>query len=45
MSLMTDNRRTIQLSVADDGLLNWIEAFLIDRKSEGLEQGSLRFYL
>jgi len=45
MSLITDNRRTIQLSVADDGLLNWIEAFLIDRKSEGLAQGTLRFYL
>ncbi len=44
MSLITDNRRTIQVSVADDYLLNWLEAFLIDRKSAGLAEGTLRFY-
>jgi integrase/recombinase XerD len=44
MFLKTDNPRTIQVSKVDDYLLNWLEAFLIDRKSAGLADGSLRFY-
>jgi site-specific recombinase XerD len=32
------------LSKVDDYLVSWLEAFLIDRKSAGLADGSLRFY-
>ena len=44
MLLKTDNPRTIQVSRVDDYLVSWLEAFLIDRKSGGLAEGSLRFY-
>ena len=44
MFLRTDNPRTIQLSGVDDYLLNWLEAFLIDRKASGVADGTLRFY-
>ena len=44
MFLNTDNPRTIQLSIVDDYLLNWLEAFLIDRKAAGVADGTLRFY-
>ena len=45
MFLNTDNPWTIQVSTVDDFLLNWLEAFLIDRKSADLADRSLRFYL
>ncbi|HTX90678.1 MAG TPA: phage integrase SAM-like domain-containing protein, partial [Anaerolineales bacterium] len=44
MSLKTETQRTIKFSSVDDYLLTWLEAFLIDRKSAGLAEGSLRFY-
>jgi site-specific recombinase XerD len=44
MFLRSDTPRTIQVSKVDDYLLNWLEAFLIDRKAAGLAEGSLRFY-
>jgi hypothetical protein len=44
MSLTTETRRTIFLSRVDDYLLNWLEAFLIDRKAGGFADGSLNFY-
>ena len=43
MFLRTDNPRTIQLSNVDDYLLNWLEAFLIDRKSQGLQMEHYAF--
>ena len=45
MFLRTDNPRTIQLSSVDDYLLNWLEAFLIDRKASGIADSTLRFML
>jgi len=44
MSLITETQRTLQVSNVDDYLLNWLEAFLIDRKAAGLANGTLRFY-
>jgi site-specific recombinase XerD len=44
MFLRTDDPRTIQLSGVDDYFLNWLEAFLIDRKASGVADGTLRFY-
>jgi site-specific recombinase XerD len=41
---MTETQRTTKFSGVDDYLLTWLEAFLIDRKSAGLAEGSLRFY-
>jgi len=37
-------QRTITKSQVEDCLLNWVEAFLIDRKARGLARGTLRFY-
>ena len=39
-----ETQRTLQVSTVDDYLLNWLEAFLIDRKAAGVAQGTLRFY-
>src|SRR5450759_5982576 len=44
MFLRPDTTRTLQVSNVDDYLLNWLEAFLIDRKAAGVAQGTLRFY-
>jgi len=44
MFLRPDTTRTIQVSTVDDYLLNWLEAFLIDRKAAGVATGTLRFY-
>jgi len=44
MFLKVETPRTIQVSTVDDYLLNWLEAFLIDRKAAGLAEGSMRFY-
>jgi len=44
MSLITETQRTLSVSNVDDYLLNWLEAFLIDRKAEGVADGTLRFY-
>jgi integrase/recombinase XerD len=44
MSLIPETQRTLQVSNVDDYLLNWLEAFLIDRKAAGVATGTLRFY-
>ena len=44
MSLIVDTQRTLQVSTVDDFLLNWLEAFLIDRKAAGVADGTLDFY-
>jgi integrase/recombinase XerD len=44
MSLKIETQRTLQVSSVDDHLLNWLEAFLIDRKAAGIADGTLRFY-
>jgi integrase/recombinase XerD len=44
MSLKIETLRTLQVSNVDDYLLNWLEAFLIDRKAAGVAAGTLRFY-
>jgi site-specific recombinase XerD len=44
MSLITETQRTLSVSNVDDYLPNWLEAFLIDRKAEGVAEGTLRFY-
>ena len=44
MSLRTETQRTTTTSNVDDYLLTWLEAFLIDCKSEGVAAGTMRFY-
>jgi len=44
MFLKSERQRTLQVSSVDDYLLNWLEAFLIDRKASGVAEGTLRFY-
>jgi len=44
MSLITETQGTINISVADDYLMTWQEAFLIDRKAAGVATGTLQFY-
>jgi integrase/recombinase XerD len=44
MSFKIETQRTIQVSSVDDYLLTWLEAFLIDRKSSGVAEGTLSFY-
>jgi len=44
MSFKVETQRTLQVSNVDDYLLNWLEAFLIDRKAAGVAEGALRFY-
>jgi len=38
------NQWTILKSIQDDYVLSWIEAFLIDRKVQGMSAGTLYFY-
>ena len=44
MFFKSETQRTLQVSSVDDYLLNWLEAFLIDRKASGVTDGTLRFY-
>jgi integrase/recombinase XerD len=44
MLMQNETQGTITNSHVDDYLLNWVEAFLIDRKARGLADGTLRFY-
>ncbi|MFC2064152.1 tyrosine-type recombinase/integrase [Chloroflexota bacterium] len=44
MFLKLDTRRTIEKTFVDDYLFSWMEAFLIDRKANGVAPGTLRFY-
>ena len=44
MSLKLDTQGTSEVSLVEDHLLTWIEAFLIDRKANGVAAGTLRFY-
>jgi site-specific recombinase XerD len=44
MLRINDSQRTYQPSVVDDGLLTWMEAFLTDRKAQGVANGTLGFY-
>ncbi len=44
MSTLLDTPQTLCLSVIDDSLLTWMEAFLNDQKARGSASGTLRFY-
>ena len=44
MLTQNETQRTLSNSYVDEYLLNWVEAFLIDRKARGLASGTLRFY-
>jgi site-specific recombinase XerD len=44
MSFITETQGTTNISVADDYLITWLEAFLIDRKAAGVANGTLQFY-
>ena len=44
MDTTTKNQWTITKFEQDSHLLTWIEAFLVDRKSQGLAKGTLYFY-
>lgn len=40
----TKTQRTRVNSFVDDYLLAWVESFLIDRKAQGINNGTLSFY-
>ena len=40
----TDTQGTISKTLVDDYLSTWLEAFLIDRKAQGVSEGTLHFY-
>ena len=40
----TEVQGTITETLVDDYLLTWLEAFLIDRKAQGVSEGTLHFY-
>jgi len=40
----TDTQGTIVKTLVDDYLLTWLEAFMIDRKAQGVSEGTLHFY-
>jgi integrase/recombinase XerD len=44
MSLVAGAQEIEPIAIAEDGLLTWLEAFLHDRKAQGLASGTLRFY-
>jgi site-specific recombinase XerD len=44
MRTTNKNQRTITKFSQDAHLLTWLEAFLIDRKAQGLAQGTIGFY-
>ena len=37
-------QRTIKVYLQETNLIDWIEAFLIDRKAQNLSRGTLKFY-
>ena len=39
-----ESQGTIKNVLIDDSLSNWIDAFIIDRKSLGITSGTLHFY-
>jgi len=41
---VSESQRTQYATAVDDSLLPWIEAFLNDRKAQGIANGTLRFY-
>ncbi len=44
MSLNSHTRRTLSNRVVDDLLVSWTNAFLTDRKTQGVANGTMRFY-
>jgi integrase/recombinase XerD len=44
MCLATDTQQIGQIAIVEDSLLPWLDAFLHDRKAQGLAPGTLRFY-
>jgi len=44
MSEKIETQRTLQISIVDDYLLMWMEAFLIDRQTSGVAEGTPDFY-
>jgi len=44
MSTLIESQQTVSNMIVDDSLLIWMEAFLRDRKVQGMAAGTLRFY-
>jgi integrase/recombinase XerD len=44
MSTIMDAQQIQQTPVVDDSLFTWMDAFLNDRKAQGMAKGTLRFY-
>ena len=40
----TDTQGILSKTLVDDYLLTWLEAFMIDRKAQGVSEGTLHFY-
>ena len=40
----TETQGTISKTLVDDGLQTWLKAFLIDRKAQGVSEGTIHFY-
>ncbi len=39
-----DTQGTLSKTIVNDYLLTWLEAFMIDRKAQGVSEGTLHFY-
>ena len=39
-----DKQGTLSKTLGNDYLLTWLEAFMIDRKAQGVSEGTLHFY-
>jgi integrase/recombinase XerD len=44
MSTITETYQSFHTAIVDDSLLTWMEAFLRDRKAQGMAAGTLQFY-
>ena len=40
----TDTQGILSKTLVDDCLFTWLEAFMIDRKAQGVSEGTLHFY-
>ena len=44
MFKLLDTQGTLLKTIVNDYLLTWLEAFMIDRKAQGVSEGTLHFY-
>jgi len=40
----TEEQGTLSKTLVNDYLLTWLEAFMVDRKAQGVSDGTIHFY-